>query len=115
MKRKNLHLDFEQAFSSRIGETFSRREMMGILQGMFEGFPDGSVVPTDHAEPTSNHVNQCRKCADPDYRIFDTLDTVIDREGAPGKVRYRVRDFKPFPQKTNPMSSDRPYHSPAST
>jgi len=94
MKRDNLHLDFEMAFRDQIGNTLSKREMKEILQRIFPGFPDGSVVPTDHAAPTSNHVNQCRKCANPDYQIFDT---VIDGHGKSGIVRYRVRDFKPFP------------------
>jgi hypothetical protein len=95
MKRDNLHLDFEMAFRDRIGMTLSKTEMKEILQGTFPGFPDGSVVPTDHAEPSPKHVNQCKKCANPAYQI---LETVIDGEGKPGRARYRVRDFKPFPR-----------------
>jgi hypothetical protein len=94
MKRDNLHLDFEMAFRDQIGKTLSKKEMKNILQRIFPGFPDGSIVPTDHAEPSSNHVNQCRKCADPEYQIFDT---VIDGHGKPGIARYRVRNFKPLP------------------
>lgn len=89
---KGLHFKFEEAFESHVGRVFSRREMKRILQEMFPGFPDGSVVPTDHAEPSSDHVNQCRKCANPDFRIFDTL---ADNRAGLGAARYRVRDYKP--------------------
>ena len=91
---KDLHSRFEHAFKGRVGQEFSREEIKRTLQSIFDDFPDGSVVPTDHAEPTSHHVNQCRKCADPRYRIFDT---VLDGQGIPGMARYRVRDFKSFP------------------
>ena len=94
MKRDNLHQDFERTFREYIGKEFSRAQIKSILQNMIPDFPDGSVVPTDHAEPTSAHVNQCRKCSDPKYRIFDTIK---NGEGIAGKARYRVRDFEPYP------------------
>jgi hypothetical protein len=90
----DLHARFEQAFRERVGQVFSRQEIKKILQDIFKDLPDGSVVPTDHAEPAPHHVNQCRKCADPRYRIFDTEK---DGQGASGIARYRVRGFEPFP------------------
>jgi hypothetical protein len=96
MKRKNLHHHFEMAFGDQIGKSSSRLEMIEILQRKFPGFSDGSIVPTDHVEPSSNHVNQCRKCANPDYQIFDIVN---DGQGKPGLASYRVRDFKPYPSK----------------
>jgi hypothetical protein len=95
VRRDDLHLDFEKALASHKGKVLSRRELANILQRMFPGFPDGSCVPTDHAEPSAKHVNQCRKCATPDHQI---LDTVVDGRGVPFKARYRVRDFRPFPR-----------------
>jgi len=88
-----LHVRFEQALKPHVGRELSKREMKEILQRTFPQFPDGSVVPTDHAEPSPNHVNQCRICANPAFQI---LDTVVDGLGKPGVARYRVRDFKPL-------------------
>lgn len=90
-KKDDLHFHFEQAFQGHTGKVFSRREMIEIAKGIVPG----SVLPTDHAEPDPKHTNQCNKCVDPTYRIFDT---VVDGQGLPGKARYRVRDFKPFPR-----------------
>ena len=94
-KRAGIHFHFEKAFQNRAWEELSRPAILEVVQGMFPGFPVGSVVPTDHAEPDPNHVNQCNKCADPSHRIFDTV-----KEGhcLPGKAIYRVRDFKLFPR-----------------
>lgn len=89
-KNKNLHYRFEQAFHSRIGDVLSRQEIRETLQSMFPDFRVGSVVPTDHAEPSTAHVNQCSKCANPNFRIFDT---VVEGHGQRGIARYRVRDF----------------------
>ena len=86
----SLHFQFEQAFHSRVGQVLSKREIGDMLQAMFPNFPDGSVVPTDHAEPSVDHVNQCRNCANSEFRIFDT---VVQGYGRPGIGRYRVRDF----------------------
>lgn len=77
-----------------MGQELSRAEIRAILQETFENFPDGSVVPTDHAERSPRHVNQCGKCSFPDYQIFDTLH---EGDGRQGVARYRVRAFKPFP------------------
>ena len=90
----SLHSDFEHAFRSRVGQILSRAEIQAILEDTFGDFPAGSVVPTDHAEPTADHVNQCTKCSQTEYRIFET---VIDGQGRHGIARYRVRDFKPYP------------------
>ena len=87
---RRLHRCFEKTFRPRVGQEFSRLEMVKLLQAEHDGFPDGSVVPTDHAEPSPERVNQCRKCADPRYQIFDTVTTR-------SKPRYRVRKFEPFP------------------
>jgi hypothetical protein len=92
----SLHSDFEQAFSNRVGQVFSRAEIRQILDETFGKFPVGSVVPTDHAEPTPDHVNQCSRCSDPKHRIFET---VIDGQGRQGIARYRVRDFRPWPDR----------------
>jgi hypothetical protein len=92
-RRNGLHLKFDQAFRSRAGQVLSKREIGDALQAMFPGFPDGSVIPTDHAEPSPNHVNQCRTCANPEYQIFDT---VVDGHGRPGMARYRVRNSVSF-------------------
>jgi hypothetical protein len=89
-RSKDLHGQFGLVFSSREGQVFSRREIRDRLQAIFPDFPNGSVVPTDHAEPSPNHVNQCSKCADPRFQIFDT---VVDGDGRPGVARYRVRNF----------------------
>jgi hypothetical protein len=86
----SLHFQFEQAFHSRVGQVLSKREIGDLLQAMFPNFPDGSVVPTDHAEPSLDHVNQCRKCASSEFRIFDTA---VQGYRRPGIGRYRVRDF----------------------
>ena len=84
---RNLHSCFEQTFRSRVGQSFTRQQLLALLQSEHPGLPDGSVVPTDHAEPSPKHVNQCRKCLDPDYQIFDTVQT-------DAKPSYRVRDFQ---------------------
>jgi hypothetical protein len=94
MKRANLHLDFEQAFREHVGKVFSRAQIGEILRSMFSDFPDGSVVPTDHAELSPAHVNQCRKCSDPKYQIFDTI---VEGQGIRERARYRVRNFEPYP------------------
>jgi hypothetical protein len=91
MRTGNLHSDFEHAFRGRIGEVYSRAEIREILVNTFENFPVGSVIPTDHAEPSLDHVNQCAKCSELEFQIFET---VIDGEGKQGAARYRVRDFK---------------------
>lgn len=93
-RAKSLHGDFEYAFRNRAGEVLSRDTIGAILRDTFGTFPAGSVVPTDHAEPSADHVNQCRKCADSDYQIFET---VIEGNGKSGMARYRVRTFKPYP------------------
>jgi hypothetical protein len=91
MRTGSLHSDFEHAFSNRVGQVFSRAEIRQILEETFGKFPVGSVVPTDHAEPSPDHVNQCAKCSYPEHRIFETI---IDGQGKHGIARYRVRDFR---------------------
>jgi len=93
-KENSTHHRFEVALKDQIGKTFSRPELIRILQKDFRSLPEGSVVPTDHAEPSSNHVNQCTKCANPDYQI---LDTVTEGQRKHGKALYRVRNFKRLP------------------
>lgn len=90
----SLHSDFENAFRNRAGQELTRAEIRAILQETFENFPNGSVVPTDHAERSARHVNQCCKCDFADYQIFETLR---EGDGRQGVARYRVRAFKPFP------------------
>lgn len=97
-RTRNLHADFEYAFRNRTGEVLSRATIGAILRDTFGTFPAGSVVPTDHAEPSADHVNQCRKCANPDYQIFET---VIEGNGKFGVARYRVRAFKSYPNQSN--------------
>lgn len=90
----DLHSKFEWALRDHVGELYSRRQIQDILRVAFPDLPIGSVVPTDHAEPSTEHVNQCKKCAHDAYRIFDT---VVDGEGKPHRARYRIRAFEPFP------------------
>ena len=99
-RTSSLHSDFQLAFHDRMGQVLSRAEIREILEVAFDNFPVGSVVPTDHAEPSSEHVNQCRHCANPDYQIFDT---VIDGKGRDGEARYRVRAFMSCPAKASPI------------
>lgn len=94
-RTNSLHSDFELAFRDRVGQVLSRAEIRDVLEVTFGNFPVGSVVPTDHAEPSPEHVKQCRQCAHPDYQIFDT---VIDGQGRHGEARYRVRAFMPVPR-----------------
>lgn len=91
-RQKSLHLKFEQTFRSRVGQVLSKREIAEALQREFPDLPNGSVVPTDHAEPGGEHVNQCRKCADRALQIFDTIVPELRRSGV---GRYRVRAFAP--------------------
>ena len=88
----NLHSKFERALRNHIGEVYSRRQIQEILQGAFLDLPNGSVVPTDHAEPNAAHVNQCKICAEEAHRIFETA---LDGEGKPHRARYRVLAFEP--------------------
>lgn len=87
MLRIDLHAKFELAFSGRVGDVLSREQIKQIIQIAFPEMP----VPTDHAESSSDHANQCCKCADDAYRIFDT---VLDGKGKPNRARYRVRAFQ---------------------
>lgn len=93
-RTKSLHADFEYAFRNRTGEVLSRDTIGAVLRDTFRSFPDGSVVPTDHAERSADRVNQCRKCENTDHQIFET---VTEENGRPGLARYRVRAFKPYP------------------
>jgi hypothetical protein len=93
MKKVDLHSRFEIALRASVGKILSRQQLVEILQNAFPELPEGSVVPTDHSERNPKHVNQCKKCADPTFRIFDV---VVDGEGVPGRARYRVRNFKSF-------------------
>ena len=88
-KKRNLHRCFEQTFDPHVGEQFRRAQMVKMLQGQHTGFPDGSVVPTDDAEPSPEHVNQRKKCSEARYQIFDT----VDRHG--DNPVYRVSAFQP--------------------
>ena len=71
---------------------FSRAEIGNIVQQCSPKFKAGSVLPTDHAEPSDKHVNQCSVCRDERHQI---LTTVVDGDAKPHVGKYKVREFKP--------------------
>ena len=86
------HQKLEKALAPYRGSDreFSRAEIGDIVQEMFPEFKAGSVLPTDHAEPSDKHVNQCSVCRAEAYQI---LTTVVDGDGKPHVGKYKVREF----------------------
>ena len=92
--RLTNHQKLEEALAPYKGSDrqFSRAELGDIVRQKFHEYKAGSVLPTDHAEPSDKHVNQCSVCRDERYQI---LTTVVDGDGKPHFGRYKVREFKP--------------------
>ena len=92
MAKKTNHQKLGDALEQYRGtdRLFSRAGIKEIVQKMYVDFKDGAVLPTDHAEPSAHHKNQCRVCADPRFQL---LETAIDGFGRPHAARYKVRSF----------------------
>ena len=92
-----LHQKFEEALDPHKGSSkhFSKKELGKIIQDLFPEVPNGSVLPTDHAEPSIRHVNQCPVCREEAYQL---LTTAVDGEGKPQTAEYKVRNFQQSPR-----------------